>query len=73
MDLDRDVESASGLVRGRREIGQRRRVARGPLGRGRAERLEGLQRHHPGRDRGREILGQERAERLVLPALHVAR
>ncbi len=40
---------------------------------GDAERRERFERDHPGRDGGREVLGEERPERLVLPLLDVAR
>ena len=52
------------------EVVERRRVLRRG---GHPERLERGERHDPGRDRGGERLPQERAERLVLPALDVAR
>ena len=55
------------------EVGQRRGVARRAREGRDPERRQRLERHHPGRDRGREALGQERAERLVLPRLDVAR
>ena len=40
---------------------------------GTPERRQRLHRHHPRRDRGGEVLGEERAQRLVLPRLDVAR
>ena len=54
------------------EIRQRLRIARGPFERG-PERRQRLHRHDPGRERGGEVLRQERAERLVFPGLDVAR
>ena len=54
----------------RPEVGQRLRVLAGQVDPGRVERLE---RGHPVRDRGRERLAEERAERDVLPGLDVAR
>ena len=49
------------------------RIALRPRERGGAERRQRLGRHHPGRDRGGKALGEERPERLRLPALDVAR
>ena len=72
-DFQRDVEAAMRLILGIGEIRQRRRVACGPrvgVGAVRRQRLGG---HHPGRYRGGEVLSQERAERLILPRLHIAR
>ena len=55
------------------EIRQRRRIVGGPRKRRDTERRQRLLRHHPGRDGGGEILAQERPERLVFPALDIAR
>ena len=67
LDLQREVERPVALGP---QVGQRLRVLRA---RRHEVGLERGQRHDPGRDRGRERLAQERAERLVLPALQVAR
>src|SRR6478735_8833326 len=71
--FERDVEAAMRLVVGVGEIRQRRRIALRPRESGGAKRRQRLPHHHPGRDGGREILAEERAERLVFPRLHVAR
>ena len=65
-DLEGEVQ---GGVPGVDEVGQQRDVARG---RGDARVLERRPRHHPRRDRRRERLAEERAQRHVLPGLHVA-
>ena len=70
--LERDVDRASVAVRGRVEIRQRRRIA-GRMPERAAERRERIERDDPRRDRRREVLREERSERLVLPALDVAR
>src|SRR6185437_6641620 len=54
------------------EVGQRLRILRRAAP-GKPERGERFQRHHPGRDRGGEALGEEGTERLILPRLDVAR
>src|SRR5258708_6565060 len=71
--LERDVERAGTLVRLIPEIVERLGVAGRPLRLGLAERRERFGGHYPGRDRRREILGEERAQRLVFPGLHIAR
>mmetsp|Transcript_4941 Transcript_4941/g.17802 ORF Transcript_4941/g.17802 Transcript_4941/m.17802 type:complete len:315 (+) Transcript_4941:3963-4907(+) len=70
-DLQLDVEGGIRAMGGRVEIGQRLRV----FGRPRERDAEGRERVHrddPRRDGGAEVLGQEGAERLVLPGLDVA-
>src|SRR5436190_12390465 len=60
------------MHRGRIEVRKRLRISFG----WRPRDMEGRQRihrHDPGRDRGSEALREERAQRLVLPALYVAR
>src|SRR5688500_3246465 len=52
---------------------ERRRIAGRPEEGGNAIGLERLPRDDPGRDARRKILGQKRAQRLVLPRLDVAR
>ena len=52
---------------------QRRRIAVRPRESLGAERRQRLRRHHPGRNRGGEILAEERPERLIFPGLDVAR
>src|SRR5260221_5460881 len=71
--FERDVERAGTLVRLIPEIVERLGVAGRPLRLGLAERRERFGGHYPGRDRRREILGEERAQRLVFPGLHIAR
>jgi len=51
-------------------LGVHLRLARA---RGAAEVVQGVQRHHPGRDGRREVLRGEGAQRNILPRLHVAR
>lgn len=63
-----DVE-AEGLAVA--EVGHGRRVLR--LLAGHDEGRERLERHHPRRDGRAQVLRRERAERLVLEQLHVAR
>ena len=71
--FERDVEPAVGLIVRVGEIRQRGRIAFGPrISRG-AERRQRLCGHHPRRDRGAEILAEERPERLIFPGLDVAR
>ena len=72
-DLEFEIEAALALVGLVLQIGKRRRVALRPRWLRRAERRERLGRDDPRRDGGSEVLGQERAERLVLPGLDVAR
>src|SRR5262245_33205167 len=55
------------------EIRERLRIASRPGRRRHPEWRQRLLRHHPGRDRGGEILAQERPERLIFPALDIAR
>jgi len=71
--LKRDVEAAMGAVLRIVEIRQRRRIVGGPRRRRDTERRQRLLRHHPGRYGRGEILAQERPERLVFPALDIAR
>ena len=62
-------------ARGRRHRPDRASGCGSPSGRRRSRhpvRTERLQRHDPRRHRRREALPQERAQRLVLPPLHVA-
>ena len=54
------------------KVGERLRVTLGPLVRRGAEGCERFERDEVWRDGGREALGQERPERLVLPLLQVA-
>src|SRR5690349_16196871 len=62
-----------GAVFGVVEVRQRRGIAgRSRKGCG-AERRQGLRGDDPRRNRGAEILAEERAERLSFPALQVAR
>ena len=68
----------SARPRGRRRAPSRARrrdtaAAAAPAPAPRRVRLEQRERRHPGRDRRRERLAEERPERLVLPALDVAR
>src|SRR3954451_3999504 len=60
-------------VRGIVEIGQRLRITRPPWRHWLAERGECLRTDDPGADAGQEVLGQERAERLIFPRLDVSR
>src|SRR6185503_11687527 len=71
--LEPDVEGAPLALARVVEIGQRIRIAVGADERRGPERLEGVERDDPRRDRGREVLREKRAERLVLPRLDVAR
>ena len=66
LDLQREVEAP---VVAAGQVGQRFGVLRRRADPGVRQRLE---RHDPGRDRGGERLGQERAERPGLPGLDVA-
>jgi len=63
--LEREVKA---LLADVSQVGQRLRV---PWRRADPGVLQRLERHHPGRDRRRERLGQERAERLRFPGLQV--
>ena len=71
-DLEVHAERAPCAVRRGVEVGQRLGLAVLPPER-LAERRQRVERDDPGRDRRREALREERAERLVLPRLHVAR
>src|SRR5262249_19669911 len=68
-----NVESADALVGIIPKIGKRARVPGRPRWLGDAERFEGVDRNHPGRDGRTKILSEERTERLRFPALHIAR
>src|SRR5262245_46653508 len=70
--LELQVHAAAGPVLLVVEVRQRLRILGRTLEGRHAERRERLERHHPRADRGREALGEERAERLVLPLLQVA-
>jgi hypothetical protein len=70
--LEADGEGPALAVAGGVEIGQRLRVGR-VAREGHPKRRQRLHGDDPRRDRGGEVLGQERAQRLVLPGLHVAR
>src|SRR5262249_18267308 len=69
--LERDIEG--GLRLRARKVIERTRVAIGTLRLRDTKRRQRLRRHHEGRDRGGEALGQERPQRLILPGLDVAR
>ena len=56
-------------MRGRAQIGQRKRVL---IRLCTAERLQRFHRDDPGRNRSGEILGKKGAKRLIFPALNVA-
>ena len=73
--LQRQVEGAGQPVRLALQVGQGAGVAAFDrrAGEGGAKRRQRLHRHHPGRDGAGEVLGQEGAQRLVLPGLHVTR
>jgi hypothetical protein len=68
-----DVEAAIRPVAGVVKMRQRRRIAFGPRERRGVERRQRFRGHQPGRNRGGEILAEERPERLIFPCLHVAR
>ncbi len=57
----------------RAQVRQRLRVPALPRRRGAPEGRQRLACDHPGRNRGGEVLGQERPERLILPRLNVPR
>ena len=71
--VERHVEGAAQAFRVPHEVRQRRRVAFGARGGRHAERLQRIHRHHPGRDRGGEVLREERPQGLVFPRLDVTR
>src|SRR5579864_5705341 len=66
-----EVEAAGTPHPGVVQVGKRRRLA-GRASPGSAKGGECLERHHAGRERGGEVLGEKRPERLVLPRLDVA-
>ena len=71
-DIEPNIERAGVAVPHRVQIRQGRRGAFGPRERN-AKRSQRLQRHDPRRNRRREILCQERPQRLVFPSLQIAR
>src|SRR6185312_7086367 len=71
LHLEIDGEGALALVAFVPQVRQRRRIALRPGRLRDAERRQGLGGDDPGRDGGVEALGEERAERLVLPGLDV--
>src|SRR4030095_4759077 len=71
-DLQLDGERTLRAVHLRVEVRERLRIAGWAFERY-AERRQRFCRDHPGRDRAGEVLRQERAQRLILPALNVAR
>src|SRR5205085_11620879 len=66
-------EAATALVRGIEEIRKRRGVTGRALRLRRSKRRQCLRRDHPRRDGRAKALAEERAERLGLPSLDVAR
>src|SRR6185312_12514293 len=71
--LERDIEGAGALVRLVPEIVERPGIIGWARYLGLPERRQRLHRHHPGRDRRCEILGEKGTERLAFPGLHIAR
>src|SRR3984957_1142998 len=71
-DIEPNIERAGVAVPHRVQIRQGRRGALGPRERN-AKRSQRLQRHDPWRNRRREILRQERPQRLLFPCLQIAR
>src|SRR6476646_5552555 len=61
------------MVRRIEEVRQRRRISRGPARLRHAERGQRFRGDHPGRDGCEKAFAEEGAERLVFPALNVAR
>src|SRR6185437_6878852 len=70
---ERDIEGAGALVRLVPEIVERPGIIGWARHLGLPERRQRLHRHHPGRDRRCEILGEKGTERLAFPGLHIAR
>src|SRR5580700_9079755 len=71
--FQRDVEPAVRLIVRVGKMRQRGWIAFRPRISGGVERRQRLRGYHPWRDRGAEILAEERPERLIFPALEVAR
>src|SRR6185437_6039844 len=71
--IERDVESARRLIVLVEQGGKRRRIAGGARRLRDAERRQRLGGHDPRRDAGMDAFREERTERLIFPALYVAR
>src|SRR5262245_16332911 len=72
-DFEFDVEAAALAVFVRIQIRQRLRIALRTFESGRAEGRQSFHSYNPRRDRRGEALREERPQRLIFPALNVAR